>query len=513
MITHLHSALDLARWLQASGARGVSSDSRRLQASDAFLAWPGAAQDSRRYVAGALEQGAVACVVELDGVEPYGFNDERVAAVAGLKALSGEIASLFYREPSRDLDVVAITGTNGKTSTAWWTALWLEALGTSSAMVGTLGMGRPGHTLDPTGLTTPDPARLHAGLRAYANAGVKVCVMEVSSIGLDEARLAGTSVHTAVFTNFTQDHLDYHGTMEAYWAAKRRLFDWPGLRVAVVNVDDDKGVALAQEMAARAEADPSLDLWTVSVQGRPARLHVPEWTLTDSGLRFTVAESGEALGGASHWQVKLPLVGDYNLYNLLSALAVLRSRGVSLADAVAAAGALLAVPGRMQPAWPDAPADRLPLVLVDYAHTPDALEKALRALQPLALARGGRLWCVVGCGGDRDPGKRPLMAAVAEREAAVCVFTSDNPRREDPLAILAQMQAGLVDPDVVAVEPDRAAAIAQVVGAAGGHDVVLLAGKGHEPYQEIAGVRHAFADVEHARSALQNRWSAHGGGV
>ncbi|MEY2685332.1 MAG: hypothetical protein RJA09_2476, partial [Pseudomonadota bacterium] len=412
MINHLHSALDVARWLQAIGARGVTSDSRRLQAGDAFLAWPGAAQDSRRYVADALAQGAVACVVEQDGAEPWGFSSDRIAAVPGLKALSGEIASLFYREPSRELDVVAITGTNGKTSTAWWTALWLQALGTPTAMVGTLGMGLPRQALDATGLTTPDPARLHAGLRAYADAGVRACAMEVSSIGLDEGRLAGTAVHTAVFTNFTQDHLDYHGTMEAYWAAKRRLFDWPGLRVAVVNVDDDKGAELAEALSARTEGEHPLDLWTVSVQGRPARLHVPEWTLTDSGLRFTVAE------GDGHWPIKRPLVGDYNLYNLLCALAVLRSRGVSLADAVAQAGALLPVPGRMQPAWPDAPSDRLPWVLVDYAHTPDALEKALRALQPLALARGGRLWCVVGCGGDRDPSKRPLMAAVAEREAA-----------------------------------------------------------------------------------------------
>lgn len=510
MITHLHTALDVARWLQASGASSVSSDSRQLPAGGAFLAWPGAAQDSRRYVANALEQGAVACVVELDGVEPYGFNSDRVAAVAGLKALSGEIASLFYREPSRDLDVIAITGTNGKTSTAWWTAGWLEALGTSSAMVGTLGMGRSGGPLEPTGLTTPDPARLHAGLRAYADAGVKVCAMEVSSIGLEEARLAGTTVHTAVFTNFTQDHLDYHKTMDAYWAAKRRLFDWPALRVAVVNVDDEKGHALAEELTDRQRAGVPLDLWTVSVQGRPARLHVPEWTLTDSGLRFTVAEADGSAGGTAQWQIKLPLVGDYNLYNLLCALAVLRSRGVSLADAVAASGALLAVPGRMQPAWPEASAEGLPLVLVDYAHTPDALEKALGALQPLALARGGRLWCVVGCGGNRDPGKRPLMAQVAEREAAACVFTSDNPRNEDPMAILAQMQAGLAEPAQATVVPDRAAAIAHVVGTAGDRDVVLLAGKGHEPYQEIGGVRQAFSDVAHAQAALQDRWARKG---
>jgi len=506
LITHLHTALDLARWLQAIGAKGVTADSRLLQPGHAFLAWPGAAQDSRRYVRSALEQGAVACVVEQDGADAYGFDDDRVAAVAGLKALSGEIASLFHHEPSRELDVVAITGTNGKTSTAWWTALWLQALGTPATMVGTLGMGRPGQPLDATGLTTPDPARLQAGLRAYVDSGVKVCVMEVSSIGLDEARLAGTTVHTAVFTNFTQDHLDYHGTMAAYWAAKRRLFDWPGLRVAVVNVDDDKGAALAFELAERTQGSHPIDLWTVSVQGAPARLTVPEWTLTDSGLRFTVVEAGAPGNGGAGWQIKLPLVGDYNLYNLLCALAVLRARGVSMADAVGAASALLAVPGRMQPVWPEAPEHSGPLVLVDYAHTPDALEKALRALQPLALARGGRLWCLVGCGGDRDPSKRPLMAAVAEREAAVCVFTSDNPRREDPMAILAQMQAGLAEPGTVAVVPDRTQAVQQAVDRAGVRDVVLLAGKGHEPYQEVAGVRHPYSDVDHARQVLQARW-------
>lgn len=511
MITHLHSALDLARWLQASGARGVSSDSRRLRPGDAFLAWPGAAQDSRRYVAQALEQGAVACVVERDGADAYGFNDDRVAAVAGLKALSGELASLFHHEPSHELDVVAITGTNGKTSTAWWTALWLEALGTPAALVGTLGMGRAGQPLAVTGLTTPDPARLQAGLRDYADQGVRACVMEVSSIGLDEARLAGTRVHTAVFTNFTQDHLDYHGTMDAYWAAKRRLFDWPGLRVAVVNIDDDKGAALAVELADRVGGTHALDLWTVSVQGRDARLTVPEWTLTDSGLRFMVSESGDGGSGDTPWHIKLPLVGDYNLYNLLCALAVVRSRGVPMADAVGQATALLPVPGRMQPAWTDAPAASLPLVLVDYAHTPDALEKALRALQPLAMARGGQLWCVVGCGGDRDPGKRPLMAAVAEREAAICVLTSDNPRREDPMAILDQMRAGLSHPGAAQVVADRAAAIAHAVGAAQARDVVLLAGKGHEPYQDIGGVRHPFSDLEQARRALEARCAGAGG--
>jgi UDP-N-acetylmuramoyl-L-alanyl-D-glutamate--2,6-diaminopimelate ligase len=500
VITGLEHSLDVVRWLRAQGVHELRCDSRRVRPGDAFVAWPGAAQDGRRYVAAALQAGAAACLVERDGCEPFGFADPRIAAVAGLKAATGTIASQFYGQPSQALDVVAITGTNGKTSTGWWTAQWLSALGQPAALAGTLGMGMPGQAFEPTGLTTPDPVTWQAGLRRWADAGIQACVVEASSIGLEEGRLDATRIRSAVFSNLTQDHLDYHGCMEAYWRAKRALFDWPGLQVAVVNVDDPYGAALAAELRPRAEAG-ALDLWTLSATGRPARLWAQGWALTDTGLRFEVVERRDDGGAGAPQPLRLPLVGEYNLYNLLSALAVVRAQGHALADALRAAGALTPVPGRMQSAWGSEEAGQ-PLVLVDYCHTPDAVEKALQALQPLAARRGGRLWCVVGCGGDRDAGKRPLMAAAAEREADRLVLTSDNPRTEDPLHILAQMRAGLQRPEPVEVEPDRAVAIAATIAQAGPRDVVLLAGKGHEDYQEIAGVKQPFSDLEQGRRAL-----------
>nr|WP_243855489.1 UDP-N-acetylmuramoyl-L-alanyl-D-glutamate--2,6-diaminopimelate ligase [Aquabacterium sp. A08] len=489
--------------MRQRGAHALVCDSRRVRPGDALVAWPGAAQDGRRFVEAALAAGAVACLVEHEGLDAWGFADPRIAAVPGLKAAAGPLAAAFHGAPSADVRVVALTGTNGKTSTAWWTAQWLGALGAPAAVMGTLGIGVPGEAMDPTGLTTPDPVRLQSALRQLHGRGVRACVVEASSIGLAEGRLNGTAVHTAVFTNFTQDHLDYHGSMADYWQAKRALFDWPGLRAAVVNLDDPQGPGLARELAPR-----GLALWTVSVDGTPdadgapARLRVTERRWTTQGIAFTVEEAG---GGRA--TLALPVVGDYNLANLLCALAVARAQGHGLADAAAASAALTPVPGRMQSAWPDGPTE-LPLVLVDYAHTPDALDKALQALQPVARERGGRLWCVVGCGGDRDRTKRPLMAAAAEREAARVVLTSDNPRSEDPLTILHQMQAGLSEPVRAVVEPDRAQAIALAVRLADARDVVLLAGKGHEDYQDVAGVQRPFSDLNEGRRALQARHDA-----
>lgn len=498
---YLHTAQEAAHWLQERRASALVCDSRRVAAGHAFVAWPGAAQDGRRYVQAALEAGAVAALVEHDGVPAFGFQDERIACVAGLKAQAGDIANSFYDQPSASLRVVAITGTNGKTSTAWWSAQLLAALGTPSAVVGTLGLGVPGQPFDVTGLTTPDPVMLHAGLRRFVDQGLQACVIEASSIGLEEGRMNAVRVHTAVFTNFTQDHLDYHGSMAAYWQAKRALFDWPDLQMAVVNIDDAHGAALAQELQLQADAG-TLDLWTLSAQDKPARLQATHCAVTDNGLRFDVLETAADGSQRPALSLSVPLVGDYNVYNLLSSLAVARAEGRSLQDAVATCAALTPVPGRMQAAWPEAPAG-LPLVLVDYAHTPDALEKALRALQPLAHKRGGQLWCMVGCGGDRDAGKRPLMAAVAEREAQHLLLTSDNPRSEDPQHILQQMLAGVCQPARVHVEPDRTAAIARAVQQAQSADVVLLAGKGHEDYQDVAGVKRPFSDVDQARQALQ----------
>lgn len=493
----LKSVQETATWLEGLGVRRLVCDSRAVRPGDAFVAWPGAAHDGRRFVNAALRAGAIACLVEHDGVDLWNFADPRIAAVPGLKALAGPIAHAFMKEPSHRLPVVAITGTNGKTSTAWWAAQWLEVAARGAAVIGTLGVGRPGHTLVATGLTTPDPVCVAQALATFAEDGLGAVVIEASSIGVEEGRLNGTRVHTAVFTNFTQDHLDYHGTMEAYWQSKRALFDWPGLSAVVVNLDDPRGVELAQALAPRAQAG-QLDLWTVSTLNANARLRAEGLIWTVQGMAFSVVE------GEQREHLSLPVVGDYNVTNLLCALAVLRIQGVSLVEAAGAGGRLTPVPGRMQSAWPQGP-ESLPLVLVDYAHTADALEKALTALQPVAAERGGRLWCVVGCGGDRDRTKRPLMAAAAEREAARLILTSDNPRSEDPLSILHQMQSGLTEPMRAIIEPDRAQAIAQAIQQADARDVVLLAGKGHEDYQEMAGEKRPFSDVAVAHRALLQR--------
>ncbi|WP_439586168.1 UDP-N-acetylmuramoyl-L-alanyl-D-glutamate--2,6-diaminopimelate ligase [Hydrogenophaga sp.] len=508
-ILHPHA---VAEWLRERVTGELHCDSRRLREGDGFVAWPGAATDGRRFVADALRAGASAALVELDGVEAHGFTDERIAAVPGLKTSAGAIASAFHGMPSAALDMVAITGTNGKTSTAWWTAQLLSACQRPCAVVGTLGMGRPpaaageSVALIPTGLTTPDPVMLQTQLRRFADEGLKACAIEASSIGLVEGRLNATRLRVAVFTNFTQDHLDYHGSMEAYWSAKAALFDWPALVSAVVNLDDPRGVALAASLASR-----GLDLWTVAIESEDAgserlaraRLFARDLRFTDHGMALRVGErhaQGQVL--ETH-ELALPLVGRYNVSNLLCVLATARALGVPLLEAVRACTTLTPVPGRMEQVAAAAPGQ--PLVLVDYAHTPDALQKALQALQPLARQRGGVLWVVVGCGGDRDAGKRPLMAAAAEREARQPVLTSDNPRSEDPQVILHQMVAGLSSPAAAQIEPDRARAIDLAVSRADARDVVLIAGKGHEDYQDVMGIKRPFSDLHEARDALQRR--------
>ena len=544
--TALATVGDAAAWLTARlaarvaagpgqpGADVLRTDSRQVQPGDVFIAWPGHATDGRQYVAAALAAGAAACLVEADGADAFGLAlaDARIATLPGLKAATGPLAAAWFGHPAQALQVIAVTGTNGKSSTAWWTAQALTALGRRCAVVGTLGIGEPPlaaspGSLRPTGLTTPDPVTLQAALRRLADTGFAAVAIEASSIGLAEHRLAGLPVTVAQFTNLSRDHLDYHGDMPTYWAAKRALFGWPALRAAVVNIDDAHGAALALEPALA-----GLDLWTTSLAERPspddpsralpsARLQALHLTYTGGGLAFTVAE------GDARAPVRSALIGDYNAHNLLAVLGALRALGVPLAQAVSVMPLLTPVPGRMDrvaalladssanssagsssdpaadPAAPAAAAQ--PEVVVDYAHTPDALDKALAALRPLAAARGGRLWCVFGCGGNRDASKRPLMGAIAQRGADRLVLTSDNPRNERPVAILDQILAGMADPDAVQVIEDRRAAITHAVLHAAPQDVVLLAGKGHEETQEVAGVKRPFRDSVVAAQALQMR--------
>lgn len=481
---HLSDLPSTLAWLRARAPQGqLRTDSRHVQPGDIFIAWPGAAVDGRAFVAQALAHGAAACLVEHDGSADFAFADARIASFTGLKAVTGSLAAQWLGHPAQALRIVAVTGTNGKTSTAWWLAHALPRC----AMVGTLGVGLPPHFTS-TGMTTPDPVLLQTEFAKFIAAGAEFAAIEASSIGIVEHRLAGTAIDTAVFTNFTQDHLDYHGSMDAYWQAKAQLFDWPGLRVAVVNVDDAQGRALAQTLAPRS----ALDVWTVGLQ-HPARLMAVDIAHTAQGMAFTVVE------GQQRQPMQTALIGQYNISNLLGVLATLRGQGHSLAQAVAACASLQPVPGRMQ----QIAVVGQPLVAIDYAHTPDALQQALAALRPLAQARGGRLCCVFGCGGNRDARKRPLMGAAAEQGADLVLVTSDNPRLEDPQAIVADILAGMRPQ--TPYELDRAAAIAQAIAQADARDVVLLAGKGHEDYQDAQGHKRPFSDYHEAARAVQAR--------
>ncbi len=503
-LVQLADAAAACEWLKARLAPGarLCSDSRAVRPGDGFLAWPGHAHDARRFVANALQAGAAACVVEAQGAEAFGLGesapgtqDPRVAQLLQLKAASGAIAAAWHGQPAQQLELLAVTGTNGKTSTAWWAAQALTVLGQRAGVIGTLGVGVPPQ-VQATGLTTPDALTLHASLRSLVDQGITACAMEASSIGIVEHRLAGLPIRVALFTNFTRDHLDYHGSMAAYWAAKRALFEWPGLQAAVVNVDDEHGAGLAQELSGA-----GLDLWTVSSAGQAARLRAGPLRYEARGLAF------EAHEGAAAATIHSSLVGDYNANNLLVVLGGLRALGWPLEAACAALDQVSAVPGRMQ---------RLEAagvqVVVDYAHTPDALDKVLAALRPMAAARGGELICVFGCGGDRDASKRPLMGAMAAQGAQRVLLTSDNPRSEAPARILADILAG-VDATArarITVVEDREQAIARAIASAQAGDVVLLAGKGHEDTQEVAGAKRPFSDLQQAQQALVRRAEAAG---
>lgn len=493
---------EAARWLRARVPGTLRCDSRKVETGDGFVAWPGAAVDGRQFVSKALALGATACLVEQEGLDAFNLPPEPCAAYPGLKAATGEIAAEFFDHPSSELALVAVTGTNGKTSTAWWLAQALSALDQELALpcgvIGTLGVGRPPEagaqsgvgSMVSTGLTTPDPVLLQQTLRDFVQSGLKACAIEASSIGIEEHRLDGCRVRIAVLTNLTQDHLDYHGTMDAYWQAKRKLFAWPGLASAVVNVDDRHGAALAQELALQ-----RVDLWTTSSQGA-ARLQARNIDYGAQGLTFEVVEEG-----AGVQTLASRMIGSYNISNLLGVVAAMRALGIPLASAVQACAALQPVPGRMECIV----VPGQPLVAVDYAHTPDALGKALCALKPLAQQRGGRLWCVFGCGGDRDASKRPLMGAIAMQHAQQWVVTSDNPRSEKPESIIAQILLGLPQRLGVCVQSDRALAIDHAITTATACDVILLAGKGHEESQDIGGVKHPFSDRSHALQALHKR--------
>ncbi|MBI5785704.1 MAG: UDP-N-acetylmuramoyl-L-alanyl-D-glutamate--2,6-diaminopimelate ligase [Rhodocyclales bacterium] len=473
--------------LDQLAARGIEvkslcADSRAVRSGDVFVAMPGYRSDGRAYIADAVRGGAAAVLHEA-GVAV----DVAVPAIAvpNLAALSGELAHLVYGRPSERLWMAGVTGTNGKTSVSQWIAQAMHLFDCPCAVIGTLGNGFP-NKLVASANTTPDAITLHRLLAGFVEHGAVACAMEVSSIGLDQNRIGGVNLDVAVFTNLTRDHLEYHGTMAAYGAAKARLFDWPGLGAAVINLDDPFGAELDAKLAGRVRV---LGYTLTGKVSRGETLAAQDFAMTATGIAFS-------LNGR---RIEAPVVGRFNAANLLAVIGALLAGEETLDDIRGVLPRLTFPPGRMQAiGGRDAP-----LVVIDYAHTPDALEKALATLRETATARGGKLICVFGCGGERDTGKRPIMGAIAERLADRVLVTSDNPRSEDPEAIVAGIVGGMKAKP--GVEVDRARAVATAIADAAARDVVLLAGKGHEAYQDIAGVRHPFSDLEHARTALEQR--------
>jgi UDP-N-acetylmuramoyl-L-alanyl-D-glutamate--2,6-diaminopimelate ligase len=490
------SALAILDDLRKAGVAvtGLGANSRTLARGEVFLAYPGARSDGRQYIGDAVARGAAAVLWERQGFDWDARWRVPNLPVDGLRGCAGPLAHEVYGRPSEHLWMIGVTGTNGKTSCTQWIAQALSGAGRRAGVIGTLGSGLAGAPggLAPDPNTTPDAIVLHRKLAEFVRDGARAAAMEVSSIGLDQDRVAGVLFDVALFTNLSRDHLEYHGDLESYAGAKTKLFQAPGLRHAVLNLDDALGARIAQSL----DGSPVQRVGYSMTRGAGRRaglerhLEAHDISLDDRGTAFALASSwGEA-------RIESAMLGRFNVANLLGVLGVLLVSGMGLEAAARAVGTLQPVPGRMQRLG----GGERPLVVVDYAHSPDALDKVLATLADVARERAGRLICVFGCGGERDRGKRPLMGEAASRHADFVVVTSDNPRSEGAAAIIAEILPGVRAAH--AVEVDRRAAIRLAVARSAPGDVIVVAGKGHETYQEIAGVRLPFSDVEEAQAAL-----------
>ena len=473
---------------------GIANDTRELCAGSVFFACPGAQSHGLDYAQQAVEAGAIAIVYDSDVGTAIPRVDVPMIRVAGLRSYLGELANRFYDHPSRAVSVIGITGTNGKTTVAWMLSQALQLLGKTCAYAGTLGYGI--NEVDAKeGLTTPDVIEMHRRLASFRDGGATHAAIEVSSHALAQHRIDGVTIDTAIFTNLSRDHLDYHGDMRAYAEAKASLFTANNPRRSIVNRDSRFGAELAARIGNGAivvSVDPD---WA---PGKRSHVCLRSASAVAGGSQIVVETSwGEA-------RISLPLPGGFNIENALLVLAFLLSDGVSVQDARSALENIGAPPGRLE-LVDNAPG---PAVYIDYAHTPHALDVVLQALRPHCA---GALWCVFGCGGDRDKGKRPLMATVAEQHADRIVVTTDNPRSESPAVIIDEIVAGFSDRAAVTVIEDRATAIAWVTEHARDADTILIAGKGHENYQLIGTERHDFSDRSAAAANLELR-AKHGEG-
>lgn len=471
--------------------RDLKLDSREVVSGDLFVALKGYQDNGIRYINDAVARGA--CAVLIDQSDSGLCSDPGVPfiAIEQLRQKLSALAGRFFREPSSRMKIVGVTGTNGKTSCVQYISQALSALGKPCGSVGTLGFGYCAQ-LFASERTTPDAISLQRVLAYLAQEGAIAAALEVSSHAVDQCRVNGIEFDTLVFTNLSHDHLDYHGSMDAYAAVKKKLFLMPGVQHAVINADDSFGAQLVQQLSGK------LKLYSYGINAAGAAVRASDIQVTDQGIQAKL----DSIWGQGH--INSPLLGRFNLSNLLAVYTVLSVWGVSAEDALHAIGSLSEVPGRMQRYG----GGSLPLVVVDYAHTPEALQLVLQTLRDLCE---GQLWCVFGCGGDRDRSKRPSMGKIAESMADCVVLTSDNPRTEKPAQIIEEILAGFSRRQNASIQEDRARAIAASIEAAQVNDVILIAGKGHENYQEMNGARVAFSDSEQARRALNARIVASGG--
>ena len=473
---------------------GVSCDSRRVGHGTLFVGLPGTSVDGGRFWPEALQAGAVAAVISRGAAEarPPADGDPVLVVAEPVSRWAGLLAAAFWQDPSQRLKLIGVTGTNGKTTTTHLLEHLAGSCGQPTALFGTLMNRWPGQSVTAQH-TTAFADVLQGQLALAVEAGACIGAMEVSSHALDQQRISGCRFAGAVFTNLTQDHLDYHPSMQAYFEAKALLFAEPLIDGggAVVNVDDPWGERLAEDLIARGQR-----CWRASLERPDADLRIEDLSMGSTGV------GGTLVSPVGRGAFRSPLVGRFNLMNLLEAVGVLLQQGLRLDPLLAALASFRGVPGRMERVSLGGTAAPAPAVLVDYAHTPDGLENALSACRPFT---SGRLICVFGCGGDRDRGKRPQMGAIAARLADAVVVTSDNPRTEDPQRILEDVVAGIAPGVALQVEIDRAQAIARAIASASPQDLVLIAGKGHEDYQILGTTKVHFDDREEAEKALRAR--------
>ncbi|MDO4641738.1 MAG: UDP-N-acetylmuramoyl-L-alanyl-D-glutamate--2,6-diaminopimelate ligase [Neisseria sp.] len=477
-----------------AAGRLLHSDSRKIQPGDIFIACQGEYVDGRAYIPAAIANGASFVFWDDDG--QFTWNPEWNIANQGIKDLkfcAGIVAAQVYGNVSdrhsNDLTIWGVTGTNGKTSITQWLAQAADILEhpTSCAIIGTVGNGFWGNLQEATH-TTPDPVAVQTLLHQFKQQGASAVAMEVSSHGLDQFRVNGVAFQTAVLTNLTRDHLDYHGTMEAYGAIKSRLFYWQGLQHAIINADDQYGL----ELIGRLKKDcPQLAVYGYGFNEQ-ADIRITHFAASSNGMEITLHTSWGS------GQCTTRLLGRFNAQNLAACVGVLCTSGYPLEQVLNALTQIKPATGRMDCIMNPGK----PLIVIDYAHTPDALEKALATLREIK-PQNANLWCVFGCGGNRDKGKRPLMGAAAVRNSDKVIVTSDNPRMEDPLDIINDILPAVPSPEHV--EADRRAAIEYAIRHAASDDIILIAGKGHETYQDIQGIKHHFSDFEVAEEVLLQR--------